>query len=315
MSDRPIPALRVTSTAACGISPHMAPSVAIIIPTKDRPEFLRRAVASAIAAIPEDGEIIVVDNGDISAVETLKGMNGPLTVLRVTRAGVSAARNEGLQASKGEVIFFLDDDDELLPHYCHEVLEVAARDAADYGHAACLRVRLDGDEVTELRPLTRRLSNGQIPTDAPFANQTFGFGTGLWITRSGFERVGDLNENLPMNEDTEYHCRVLIAGLRGWYSSKPGVRLYLHQKQAAGTMEQSASRHSAATRAECFRRIWELHGDKLREVPGAHRFVSDRVVKHLGKAKHIGDAARFIKTQSWPNQFRLSLILFMHGLR
>lgn len=40
----------------------MSPRVSFIIPTKNRPEGIRRAVASVLAAMPEDGEVIVVDD-------------------------------------------------------------------------------------------------------------------------------------------------------------------------------------------------------------------------------------------------------------
>ena len=76
----------------------MSPRVSFIIPTKNRPEGIRRAVASVLAAMPEDGEVIVVDDAsDPPAMLALREVTDPRMTLYVNPGphGPSAARNFG----------------------------------------------------------------------------------------------------------------------------------------------------------------------------------------------------------------------------
>lgn len=83
----------------------------MIIPTHDRPELLRAAVASVRAQTVEDVEIVVVDDASDPPV-----VLDDVRVLRSDRPlGPAAARNAGVAAARGRALAFLDDDDEWLP--------------------------------------------------------------------------------------------------------------------------------------------------------------------------------------------------------
>lgn len=119
----------------------MIPTHSIIIPTKDRPRLLRRAVLSALASTAADGEVLVVDdNSKVSARSILADVAQPglrIIDLAPGQTGVSVARNAGIEAAGGAVIFFLDDDDELMAEYCGRVLSRAVA-GHDYGFSAYL---------------------------------------------------------------------------------------------------------------------------------------------------------------------------------
>ena len=91
------------------------PTVSIIIPTRNRPQLLRRAVESARAA-GRDIEIIVVD--DASADETAsvcRELPGIKCIRLERNQGTAGARNVGILASSADFVAFLDDDDLRLP--------------------------------------------------------------------------------------------------------------------------------------------------------------------------------------------------------
>jgi len=98
----------------------MPPLVSVIIPTRNRHDFLREAVASVAAQTHPEVECIVVDDGSDEPVETAarEGWVGRpaemLKVIRQERANGNVARNRGLDESRGEFIQFLDSDDYLL---------------------------------------------------------------------------------------------------------------------------------------------------------------------------------------------------------
>jgi glycosyltransferase involved in cell wall biosynthesis len=94
------------------------PLVSVIIPTFNRPQFLVRAVNSALAGMDsKDVEIIVVPNGpDQSWRESLANFknNPSVRVIPILEANANIARNTGMANARGELIRFLDDDDYLI---------------------------------------------------------------------------------------------------------------------------------------------------------------------------------------------------------
>jgi glycosyltransferase involved in cell wall biosynthesis len=107
--------------------------VSVVIPTRDRPVLLRRAVESVLA---QD----VVRSGDV-AVEVVVVFDGtepdhalPVehpTVRTMTNArtpGLAGSRNTGILAARGELVAFCDDDDEWEPAKLGAQLEALAAD-------------------------------------------------------------------------------------------------------------------------------------------------------------------------------------------
>lgn len=141
------------------ITDSAAPLVSVVIPTHNRPELLREALASVAAQTFTDWEVVVVDDGstppiDAAALETMVG--GRLRLVRHEQPrGVAAARNSGFAAARGELIAQLDDDDRLAP----EALSAAAAALHD-ADVAFLGVAAFGDEADEVnlrqRSATRR---------------------------------------------------------------------------------------------------------------------------------------------------------------
>lgn len=92
-------------------------TITTIIPTYNRANMVRRAVESALAASAPGDEIIVVDDGSTDhTAETLEFYRNQIRYYRVTNAGPSAARNFAISQSTSDLIAFLDDDDEWMPH-------------------------------------------------------------------------------------------------------------------------------------------------------------------------------------------------------
>jgi glycosyltransferase involved in cell wall biosynthesis len=91
------------------------PVATIVITTRDRPDFLLRAMGSAVNQTLRDIEIVVVDDGSKNPVQ-LVGVDDRIRVIRHEKAlGLCAARNSGMAVARSDWITFLDDDDELLP--------------------------------------------------------------------------------------------------------------------------------------------------------------------------------------------------------
>lgn len=106
---------------SCGHGPRCNENnsmlVSVVIPVHNRPRQVIRAVRSVLAQQQVRLEVIVVDDGSTDATcEALSALRDPrLTVLKQAHRGVSAARNRGLRAAKGEILALLDSDDIWLP--------------------------------------------------------------------------------------------------------------------------------------------------------------------------------------------------------
>lgn len=98
-------------------------AISVIMPTRDRVDFLRQAVASVLAQRHQAFELVVIDDGSEDATpELLAGLDDPrVRVIRTSGLGESTARNLGLDAARGELVTFLDDDNLMDPGWLHAV--------------------------------------------------------------------------------------------------------------------------------------------------------------------------------------------------
>jgi glycosyltransferase involved in cell wall biosynthesis len=86
----------------------------VVIPCYNQARFLPLAIRSASNQSPATVECIVIDDGSTDETAAVAREHG-VRVIRQPNRGLSAARNAGLVAARGEFVVFLDADDELLP--------------------------------------------------------------------------------------------------------------------------------------------------------------------------------------------------------
>ncbi len=94
------------------------PLVSVVIPTFGRAELVARAVRGVLAQTLHDIEVIVVIDGDDPAtVAALDAIADPRLrhIAHTEKKGAGPARDTGADASTGQWVAFLDDDDEWLP--------------------------------------------------------------------------------------------------------------------------------------------------------------------------------------------------------
>jgi len=90
--------------------------ISVIIPSYNRAGYLRRSIDSVLSQTSPADELIVVNDGSTDHTSELLGEYGTaLRVINQANQGVSAARNTGIRAARGEWIALLDSDDAWLP--------------------------------------------------------------------------------------------------------------------------------------------------------------------------------------------------------
>lgn len=116
------------------------PSVSVIIPTRNRPQSVLGAIATAAEQTLRDLEIIVVIDGpDDATLTAVRGLKDPrIRILPLaTNRGAAAARNEGIAVARAEWIALLDDDDQWQPEKLATQVERAQGLASRFPVIAC----------------------------------------------------------------------------------------------------------------------------------------------------------------------------------
>lgn len=185
------------------------PKVSVVIPTHNRANLLGRAVRSVLGQTFSDFEVLVAD--DASSEETgamLRAIGDPrIRHLRHDRnRGVSAARNTGLTNATGELIAFLDDDDEWLP----EKLRIQVSRFEELGES----VGLVYSGYYELHGHTNPVPIEILPTqrgrlfESLLRHGAFSHASAILVRARCFDTVGLFDESIRYGEDFDMWLRL-----------------------------------------------------------------------------------------------------------
>lgn len=255
-------------------------SVTVIIPTKNRPEGIRAAVASALVALPaEDSSLIVIDDASNMPVkDVLDFIEDPRlsVILNTGKNGPAAARNLGARLAQGNILFFLDDDDVILPDYIRQVVTARQQGAraAGFGFSTA---------ISGKRIKGKQKQHGLLEPYVPLAARLTGLGMGFWIAKSTFTAVGGIDESLQVNEDTDFCLKLATNSATAWFSLVPGVELNPGLAKADQEAASTTSTASAELRAQAFETILARHAGLLSSNRSLrHNFIR-RLIKYRSR--------------------------------
>jgi glycosyltransferase involved in cell wall biosynthesis len=167
-----------------------SPKVSAVIPTRNRPVIVRRAIESVRAQTFQDFEIIVVVDGPDQATEEMieSIRDERIRVVSLPESvGGSEARNIGAQASRGEYVALLDDDDEWLPTKIEK--QVAAAESASGPVLVVCSFFLKTKSEQAIAP-TRFPHAGEPISEYLFGFPRHGFQTsGFFCSKELFNRI------------------------------------------------------------------------------------------------------------------------------
>ena len=206
--------------------------LSIIIPTNDRPQLLKRAVTSVLNNGGNGCEVIVVDDGLEKSALSLS-LGGDIKVITTSgRTGASAARNQGANHATGEYLLFLDDDDVFQDNYVRDVLYHIS--STDHKVGAC-----------NTSTKTFVTSDTIITQSNKLKHALFGAGMGFWIERELFLHLGGFDEELTIDEDTDFCVRIRANAMPIFISARVGVSI-----SPAVKAEEQSDRLTRSTEAK-----------------------------------------------------------------
>lgn len=177
--------------------------VSVVIPTRNRAEYLPGAVESALGQSHPRMEVVVVDDGSDDGTQgILEKMADHDSRLRVVRheegGGAPRARNAGAGLSSGSVLAFLDDDCVFHPRKIERQLQ---RLGAEGGAVYC-------------QQMIQQVGGGWEVEGAPGANDRpleglLNIGTNALLLRKDlFQKAGGFDEEMPRLQDWEFLLRL-----------------------------------------------------------------------------------------------------------
>lgn len=152
-------------------------TVSIVVPVYNTAEYLPACLDSILAQSFTDFELILVDDGStddsLRICEAYAFRDARIRVFHQQNAGVSAARNLGVEQAQGDWLCYVDSDDVVLPAYLQDMLEAAdAEDCLVMGNISDSRMKglITSDVVLEGEAMVRyMLSHNILNLSGPVA--------------------------------------------------------------------------------------------------------------------------------------------------
>ena len=185
------------------------PKVSVIIPTHNRPEFLRLAIISVLNQTFQDFEILVVDDAstdDTHSVVASFTDRRLKYICQEVNKGPAASRNTGLNFSTSDYIAFLDDDDEWLPDKLCKQINLLENSPSKVGGVYTGYTVIDRNSG-KILAREIRTKTGNIFDELIIGN-VIGATSSLLLRKECFDRVGLFDENMLFSEDWDMWIRI-----------------------------------------------------------------------------------------------------------
>ncbi|WP_229393479.1 glycosyltransferase family 2 protein [Methanosarcina sp. DH1] len=194
----------------------MKPKISVIIPLLNKGPHIRQALKSALNQTVRDFEIIVVDGGSTD--------NGPDVVrsfsdnriifFKQKGTGVSAARNQGVEASKADLIAFLDADDEWKPQHLETILKLKDRYPYAGAYTTAYKIKEENGRLrwAKYKAIPPEPWEGLIPNY--FKSGALGeypvWTSVVCIPRNIFNEIGGFPEKVWYGEDADIFGKIAL---------------------------------------------------------------------------------------------------------
>jgi GT2 family glycosyltransferase len=239
------------------------PVFSIIVPTYQRPQTLEILLESlrSLDFAKEAFEVIVVDDGGTSQLESLRSRAGDLNLRLVTQAhtGPARARNRGAACAVGQYLAFTDDD--CLPdrNWLNELLAVLQRFPEHLVGGWILNFAVDNPFSSAAQQISDYMHS--YFNASPTRSASFFPSSNIAVSARRFRSVGGFHAGFPMaaGEDREFCHRWLRLG-HSMTFAPAAIVYHNHRLTLAGYWRQQF-RYGRGARL--FRRLVKGSGDPV----------------------------------------------------
>lgn len=275
-------------------------TVSVVISTRNRPDWLRKALDSALSQTYPPMEIIVIDDASedshaYAGVDTL--LDPKVRYVRNEHPlGPGGARNAGIYLARGELVAFLDDDDEWLPEKLEKQVREFVQDP-EVGAVYCHRKLRDTKTGSVYSPSNTHFASGWILAEQLVVDHTGPTSTYV-VRRDCLLNVGCFDTLLRGREDWDLtirlseHCKIgfvnedlLIMNLH------PGSHVSTHFDNQIKAEKAMLQKYSSLRK--------RLGGTVDRRAKANHYAAIGMLNCHLGRPM-IGAYSHVLGILNWP---------------
>lgn len=225
------------------------PIVSVIIPAYNAEAFLARAIRSVEAQTFRDFELVVVDDGSTDGTAEVARGFGSVRYVRGPHQGEAGARNLALKEATGELVAFVDADDEWLPEKLARQVAFMEERGSSFSYTDSYIVR-DGHRVRH--SALARPHQGEIlsPLIDDWLDQAFLLPTEVVASRELLQSAGGFEEGLPTPGHVDYGLwlKLALRGTRFDYLDEPLALWYRGHESVSSDAVEMVERYRVAIR-------------------------------------------------------------------
>ena len=185
----------------------------VVIPHKNGHEWLQGAIQTVLNQSLQANNIYIIDDSStvFPQIRTQPIQKSPqIQLVKNMGAGLSAARNTGVQLCKSKFIAFLDVDDRWKIHKMEYLISnFAINKNAIAIYSGCNLISMDGSVMREYsHPYSVRTTKEILTEKKPI----LGSASSLVAKAEALKECGNFDENLPYAEDLDYWIRLSLVG-------------------------------------------------------------------------------------------------------
>lgn len=180
------------------------------MPCYNAARYVAQAIESVLNQSYQDVELVVVDDGSTDASVSIieRYLSTQVVLIRQHNQGASVARNNGIQASRGNYLAFLDADDFWHPQFIVRMLE--ALEGSDAILAYCGWQIVDADETPRPAFIPPEYENERKVVSL-LSNASLWPIHGMLTYRQAVIDAGSFDASLPACEDYDLWLRLTMT--------------------------------------------------------------------------------------------------------
>jgi glycosyltransferase involved in cell wall biosynthesis len=191
----------------------------VVIPLYNKEPHIKRALDSVISQTVQDFEIVVVNDGSTDkSTDVVKSFSDArIRLINQKNAGVSVARNRGIDEAKSELIAFLDADDEWMPDYLETILRLREKYPCAGLYATSLKtefidnVLMDKDEeLRKLIPDEGLIFNYFKVNLKDISHKDIFYTSSVTVPKKIFSEIGGFQTGFWWGEDIDMWGRIAL---------------------------------------------------------------------------------------------------------
>lgn len=261
------------------------PLVSVIIPTYNRADLITRVINNLFEQTHRNIEIIVVDDGSTDDTQArLREYGERIRIVTQANAGPAAARNRGIEISRGGIIAFQDSDDLWMPTKLERQVALLGRLGESVPCCVCNALLPSAE-----RPAITSFQNSLLhPTEQEglwlnpprvLMHRFLLFNQTTAVRRGALEKVGGFDETLRYMEDYDLALRLSLLGPFAFIAEP----LVIYHRGSRGSLGQEALERLTCVRANIVR-IRERTSEAMR-ANSAHAELRGPIERAVRRAR------------------------------